>query len=191
MTVSGSRSRLSGRVPRRVLGTRCSAGVTLVELLFTMVVLAILVAIAVPSFRGASLSSRLTAAANDLHASVQIARSEAIKSNRATRLCASEDGSTCADDGDWEQGWIVLDLNDPLDVSDDVVLHTQAGIPGGFKVVESGGLLQLDFQPIGVGANAAIFTVCREEPLGSEERVVSVTATGLASVTRTETGSCP
>lgn len=171
-------------IPRSVRGMRGVAGVTLVELLFTMVVLAILVAVAVPSFRGASLSSRLTAAANDLHASVQIARSEAIKNNTATRLCTSTDGETCAASGDWEQGWIVLDV-------DDNVLHTQAPIEGGFKVVESGGLFELQFQPIGVGANAAIFTVCREDPLGNEERVVSVTATGLAYVTRTETGSCP
>jgi type IV fimbrial biogenesis protein FimT len=191
MTVIGGNTRLEGRIPRQGRGVRRIAGVTLVELIFTMAVLAILVAIAVPSFRDASLSSRLTAAANDLHASVQIARSEAIKNNSATRLCASANGTSCAASGDWEQGWIVLDVNDPLDASDDVVLHSQAAIPGGFKVVESGGQFELTFQPIGVGASSAIFTVCREDPLGSEERVVSVTATGLAYVTRTEAGACP
>ena len=41
--------------------------------------------------RGASLSSRLSAIANDLHASVQIARSEAIKSNTTVTLCTSHE----------------------------------------------------------------------------------------------------
>jgi type IV fimbrial biogenesis protein FimT len=174
----------SSRTRRQRRRVRRADGVTLVELIFAMVILAILIAVAVPSFRGASLPSRLTSAANDLHASVQIARSEAIKNNSATVLCTSTDGETCAGEGDWEQGWIVLDVNDN-------VLHSQPALPDGFKIVESGGLLELQFQPIGVGASAAIFTVCREDPPGNEERVVSVTATGLAYVTRTETGSCP
>ncbi|MCU0963424.1 MAG: hypothetical protein MUF48_25310 [Pirellulaceae bacterium] len=45
----------------------------------TITILGILLAWAVPSFKDASLSSRLTAFANDLVASAQIARSEAIK----------------------------------------------------------------------------------------------------------------
>lgn len=175
---SGSRAR------RQRPRVRRADGVTLTELLFAMMILAILVVIAVPSFRGASLPSRLTSAANDLHASVQIARSEAIKNNSATVLCISTDGESCAGSGDWEQGWIVLDVNDN-------VLHSQPALPDGFKIVESGGLFQLQFQPIGVGASAATFTVCRQDPLGNQERVVTVTAAGLSRVTTTETGTCP
>ena len=184
MTTNGSRSRSNGRVPRQARGARRFAGVTLVELLFTMAVLAILVAIAVPSFRGASLSSRLTAAANDLHASVQIARSEAIKSNTTVTLCTSTNGSSCAASGDWEQGWIVLDVNDN-------VLDSHPALQDGYKVIEASSTEELLFQPIGVGASAAAFKVCREDPLGEQERAVTITGTGLAYVTRTEIGSCP
>ena len=70
--------------------------------------MAVLATLAVPSFRDASLGSRLAATANSLHGSIQIARSEAIKANAPVTLCASADGLTCATAGDWDQGWIVL-----------------------------------------------------------------------------------
>jgi hypothetical protein len=42
----------------------------------------------------------------------------------------------------------------------------------------------------GVGPTAATFTICRDAPVGSQERVVTVTGTGIAYVTTTETGTC-
>jgi type IV fimbrial biogenesis protein FimT len=180
-SVMAARGRLAAR---NTPAARRSDGVTLVELMFALTVLGILVAIAVPSFRGASLSSRLSAIANDLHASVQIARSEAIKSNTTVTLCTSTDGTSCAASGDWEQGWIVLDVNDN-------VLDSHAALQDGYRVIEAGGTEVLLFQPIGVGASAAAFKVCREDPLGEQERAVTITGTGLAYVTRTEAGTCP
>jgi type IV fimbrial biogenesis protein FimT len=158
-------------------------GATLVELMFAIFIFAVLTVIAVPSFRDASLGSRLTATANSLHGSIQIARSEAIKANATTTLCASSDGASCAD-VDWDQGWIVLDAND-------AVIHSEPAQPAGYRVVEGAGVFELSFQPIGVGASAASFVVCRDDPVGSQERVVTVTATGIAHVTTTETGDCP
>jgi type IV fimbrial biogenesis protein FimT len=157
-------------------------GVTLIELMFVITLLSILTMIAIPSFRDASLSSRLSSIANDLYTSVQLARSEAIKSNSTTTLCASDTPATCS--GDWEDGWIVLD-------ADNNVIHSRAAVPDGFTVDQAGGTAALSFQPIGVGASAATFTVCRDTPVGEQERSVSITATGVAYITRTETGSCP
>jgi type IV fimbrial biogenesis protein FimT len=159
-------------------------GATLVELMFAIFVFAVLSLIAIPSFRDASLGSRLTATANSLHGSIQLARSEAIKANATTTLCASSDGLACATSGDWDQGWIVLDAND-------AVIHSEPEQRNGFKVVEDTGILTLTFQPIGLGATGARFTVCREEPVGNQEREVSVTATGSAYVALTENGECP
>jgi type IV fimbrial biogenesis protein FimT len=180
-SVTTSRVRLAARLSPAA--SRAS-GVTLVELMFALTVLGILLAIAVPSFRGASLSSRLSAIANDLHSSVQIARSEAIKSNTTVTLCTSTNGTSCAASGDWEQGWIVLDVNDN-------VIDSHAALQDGYRVIEASGTEELLFQPIGVGASAAAFKVCREDPLGEQERAVTITGTGLAYVTRTELGTCP
>jgi type IV fimbrial biogenesis protein FimT len=161
---------------------RPSSGVTMVELLFAVAILGIILAFAVPSYSDAALNSKLNAVASSLHASVAVARSEAIKANRSTTLCASSDGATCT--GTWTDGWVVLD-------ADDVPIDKRPAPPQGYKITQAGGVVDLTFQPIGVGSAAATFTVCRNSPLGSQERVVSVTATGVARVTRTETGNCP
>ena len=156
----------------------------MVELMFAVAILGVLLAIAAPSFRDASLGARLGSIASSLHASVMLARSEAIKSNATTTLCASSNGTSCAGSGGWEQGWVVLD-------ADDNPIEVHAAEASGFKVSQAGGTAALTFRPIGVGHSAATFTVCRDDPLGLQERIVSVTATGVAHVTRTETGSCP
>ena len=75
--------------PRQVLASshgahrrefpRYSRGVTLIELMIAIVIVAVLIGIGVPSFRNAALASRLSAVANNLLASAQLARSEAIK----------------------------------------------------------------------------------------------------------------
>jgi type IV fimbrial biogenesis protein FimT len=159
-------------------------GVTLVELMVAILIMAILGMIAVPSFRDASLASRLNAISSSLYADVQVARSEAIKSNGSTTLCASSNGSSCAGSGDWEQGWIVID-------ADSHVIQSQAALPAGFKVIQTGGTASLTFQPIGIVSSSATFTVCRQTPVGRQERVVRLLGTGVAYVDRTANGTCP
>ena len=167
-------------------GCGCKAdasGFTLIELLVTITIAAILLSIAVPSFRDAALGSRLSNIANDLNASVQLARSEAIKRNAPVTLCTSTDGLACDVSDDWEQGWIVL--------AGAEVLQYQQAISEGFKVARTAGTGAMVFQPIGVGATAATFTVCREDPVGKQERRVTVSATGSASIILREDGVCP
>jgi type IV fimbrial biogenesis protein FimT len=157
-------------------------GFTLVELMVTISVLAILLAIAVPSFSEVMPSSRLRSYANDFVASTTLARGEAIKRNSVVNLCASSNGTSCM--GNWEQGWIVL--------VGTTVIQSQQALPSGMKMVESGGVASLNFQSTGVGTTPATLTICRATPsAGSQERVISVSATGRASVTRTTTGTCP
>ena len=79
--------------------TPSNRGFTLIEMMVTIAVMAMLLMIAVPSFRNASLSSQLRSAANDFIASSNLARSEAIKRGSAVTLCVSADGSTCAAGG--------------------------------------------------------------------------------------------
>lgn len=71
-------------------------GFTLVELLVTISVVAILATVAVPSFNATIRSNRVVGAANELLTMLHYARSEAIRSNALVILCASTDGSTCA-----------------------------------------------------------------------------------------------
>jgi len=112
-----------------------SEGFTLVELMVTIAIVAILSAIALPSFSTAIRSSRLASATNEFIAAVNLARSEAAKSNRAARICASSNGTSCSTD--WSQGWIVwADANgDGAPQSDEIRRHQQA--LNGMTVVSS------------------------------------------------------
>lgn len=87
-------------------------GFTLLELLVTIAVLAILVALAVPSFTSIFNSNRLAAQSNEVVAALQMARSEAIKQNRRAVVCRSINGTSCAgSNGTWDQFITAVDLN--------------------------------------------------------------------------------
>ncbi|MGY0556390.1 GspH/FimT family pseudopilin [Lysobacter sp. A421] len=80
-------------------------GFTLIELMVTIVVLAILLTIGLPSFQGTLRSNRVATTTNEMVASLALARSEAIKGSQGAGMCASKDGGAC--DGTWNDGWIV------------------------------------------------------------------------------------
>ena len=145
-------------------------------------ILAILAAIALPSFNDATLSSKLRSYANNFVATAHLARSEAVKQNAVVTLCVSADGASCATGG-WQQGWIVLNGT--------TVIYRQLATAAGYKITESAGLSSVTFQPTGIGATQATLTVCRATPYaGSQERVITLSVTGKPTVTKTATGSC-
>ncbi|GAB2491189.1 GspH/FimT family pseudopilin [Arenimonas alkanexedens] len=76
------------------------AGFTLLELVITVAVLAIALAVAIPSFQGITNRNRLTAVTNELLAASQLARMEAIRRNERVVVCPTTNGSTCSG-GNW------------------------------------------------------------------------------------------
>lgn len=101
-------------------GARPSAvrGFTLVELMVALAMLAVLMAVAAPDFREAAARARITGAANELLAAVQLARTEAVRQNQRVVLCKSADGSACSTaTGAWA-GWIVFEDKDNDGVRD-------------------------------------------------------------------------
>ena len=173
-----------------------AGGFTLIELMVTLTVLGILTLLAAPSFNEAILGNKLAGFSNTFVASAQLARSEAIKRNNAVTLCRSADGLTCAASGTWQQGWIVMCKYKPAapgmcvsDGTDNLVLSVQQALPADFRF--TGDVYTLAFQPIGAGATSATLVLCRATPSpGAQERRITVSLTGRASVETTRTGTC-
>lgn len=83
------------------------AGFTLIELMVTISIAAIGMAIAYPSFTSVLRSNRVATGTNGLIASFNLARTEAIRSNRGGGVCPSTDGTACSGN-DWNAGVLVF-----------------------------------------------------------------------------------
>ncbi|WP_295006742.1 GspH/FimT family pseudopilin [uncultured Dechloromonas sp.] len=83
-------------------------GLTMIELLITLAVLAILLAIGIPSFEGLLASTRVTNATNELLSAFAQTRSEAIRRGQRVTICISANGAQCTNAGNWNQGWIIF-----------------------------------------------------------------------------------
>jgi type IV fimbrial biogenesis protein FimT len=132
------------RVPPRLLRAgpkpsgrmRLSAapGVTLIELLAVIAIVAILLTIGIPSYQYISTSYRISSEANGLLGDLQFARGEAIKEGQTVTACISTNGSTCAAaPNGWHQGWIVFsDVGDnqTATTTGDTVLRVQSAFTG-------------------------------------------------------------
>ncbi len=164
-------------------------GVSLLELMVAITIFGILVGLAVPSFREFTRNNRVTAAQNDLVSTVNFARSEALKRSTPVAVCATDDGESCSDDDNWNNGWIVFvdrvppsnDIDD-----DDIVLNV---VPQLAEVVSlSADVTNFAFQPSGMTSAAATFDLHVQGCTGANARQFVVSITGTAAATKTD---CP
>ena len=84
-------------------------GFTLLELLVTVAVAAIVLTIGVPSFKAVIENNRRVSAVNDFLAALTLTRSEAIKKNRRVTLCKSNDQTSCSTATAYNKGWIIFE----------------------------------------------------------------------------------
>lgn len=186
--------RLPATRPRRG-ASPAAAGFTLIELMVAVAILAVLAALAAPSFNEAILSNRLASYANTFVASAQLARSEAIKRNATVVMCRSADGASCATSGGWQQGWILWrDADSDATVDADEIIQKQQAISPDYRF--TGNAYSVDFLATGGaqitgGGSPVTLSLCRATPeAGRQERTLSVSFTGRSSVEKTTTGSC-
>ncbi len=91
------------------------SGFTLIELMITLFIVGILLAVGVPSLKTFMQSNQLVASTNELLSALHVARSEAIKLNSRVTICESSNGTSCSNTGDWKDGWFVfVDSNGDL-----------------------------------------------------------------------------
>ncbi len=110
-----------------------TAGYTLLEMLVSLAVVAVLLALAVPAFTTLALDARLTAAVNRVVHGMHVARHEALKSGADVVVCRSPSGRQCAHEGGWNNGLIVFinrDRDDPPRVDPgEPILQSEPAFP--------------------------------------------------------------
>ena len=88
--------------------TAAQTGFTLLELLMTIAIAAIVATLGIPSFQYVTNSNRVAGEVNGLLGDLQFARAEAIKEGQPVTVCLSKGGTTCDTTGSaWQSGWIV------------------------------------------------------------------------------------
>lgn len=81
---------------------RRHAGFTLIELMLTVTIAAVLMMVAVPSLSTYRRNAELTSITNTLVASINTARGEALKRGLSAMVVPTNNGSV------WEKGWVVF-----------------------------------------------------------------------------------
>lgn len=150
-------------------------GLTLIELLVAIALMAVILTIAVPGLGRFVEQQRLTATTNQLVGHLQFARGEAITRHTLVAACPSSDGLSCTEDNRWEEGWIVyLDphkTGQPAHPED--VLRVMQARPE--HIIHSGERLRVRFKGSGVayGTNLTIHVCSRSDPESARAVIVS------------------
>lgn len=168
---------------------RSSSGFTLIELMITLAIAAILMMVAVPNLSAYRRNAELTSAANTFVASLNTARSEAMKRGRYAMVVPTNNGAS------WNDGWVVfVDINrtQTYTESTDSVVATQIALPTGINMTgvntATGATPYVMFDPSGYsrdksgGFGALTLTLARTEGTATEQldqtRRIIIASTG-------------
>lgn len=174
--------------PRRI------RGITLVELVTTLAVAGISLAVVIPNWSGLANRSQITASANQLLSNLRYARNEAVTRNGFVSLCPSDDGSTCsADPRGWQRGYLIFaDADGDRDhTTGDTLLRVQGAQPESMRLHSTAGRPAIRFTADGAAwSTNTTFSICQGDD-GSANRAVILYGSGRARVDKRIPGNRP
>lgn len=159
-------------------------GFTVIELLVTLSVASILLAVAAPNYRTFVQNSQLIAQSNNFFSAMMLAKSEAIKRSSPATICPSTNGTTCAGVTAWTSGWLVFaDVNGDgtVDVGEGII-RVGTALPGQ-STLTSGNRTRVTFAASGfaLGFNDT-FSLCDSRGPALSRRLILSNQGGLRTV---------
>jgi type IV fimbrial biogenesis protein FimT len=182
--------------PAAVYDRKRIAGVTLIELLVVITIVAILMAIGVPSYQYVTSSNRISGEVNSLLGDMQYARSESIKEGQTVSVCSSTNATSCAASTAWQGGWIVFsDVNGSgaVDSANDTILRVGSAFPLGDTFNANNGMSVVTFNREGFALgllNTVTVTLHAAVPNTGTTRCLQITIVGQLTTESSGTGAC-
>lgn len=159
-----------------------SRGITLIELMVTISVLAVLLGIGIPGLTQFIVSNRLTSQTNELVGDISRARNEAGARAMNVSICIAASATACATSGTWDAGRIIFadsDANGLIAATTDIIKYVPP-LDGGTSLASASFSddKYITFRPFGGLTSPAggTFTLCA--PGYTTGRRISVAATG-------------
>jgi type IV fimbrial biogenesis protein FimT len=180
-------------VNRRTMRSR-NRGLSLLEVIAVMGIVAILVAIGVPSYKYVTSHNRIAAEINGLLGDLQYAREEAIKEGQTVSVCVSNNGTSCLNSTAWQNGWMVFSdvTGTGKFAAGDAVLRVQATFSSTDTFVASNNISSITFNREGFAnltANGTLITLQPSPTTNDATRCLAITMVGMMTV-QTYGGTC-
>lgn len=165
---------------------KSNSGVTLIELMLALAVAAVIMSVSMPSLHDLMQRQRISAAANELVASLNLARQNAVFQREITLMCPSTNGAICSGDNRWDHGWIVFrdpDRNRTPEAATDILRI--AGRVKGINM-DSAGRTLVRYRPSGFASGTNLTIKLCDGTDSANSRAVIVSNSG-----RPRTGDLP
>jgi type IV fimbrial biogenesis protein FimT len=178
---------------RRLVSGCSNAGFTLIELIITVAMASILLTVAVPSFQGAMRTNSIASLTNELTASLQLARSEAVTRGSRVTVCKSaniaEANPTCSTSANWQDGWLVFVDSGTKGTLDGSDLRLKVRVPSNNIAVINGDANFANFVsylPTGVSDGGNVASGKINISIASDQRCVDINNSGRIHIMNAE-----
>jgi len=169
------------------MNTKNAQGFTLVELMVTIAILAILVTAGLPAFQDYLKNNRIITTTNELISAANLARTAAVQYSTRATLCVSKNQAGCAGTN-WADGWLVwVDKNrdGSMNSGEEIQYFTTA--PSAVSIAGPASTIAYDDRG-NVTSGTGSFSIC-DDRTGETGRQITLAPTGRTSINRSYT--CP
>ena len=156
-----------------------NSGFTLLELIITVALVSIVMAIAIPSMTTFNQNDRLVTNINTMIGHLAYARSEAVKRSQQVSICVSNDAATCTGGNNWEDGWIVYidaDGSNTFDASEEI-LRAQQALGSNQTLTPTTFASQVTYDYRGFATSTGSFQLC-DNRTGPHGKTINISNTG-------------